>query len=176
MCACRRAQAGDAQKRGHTPDPDARALFAAGFVLLLTSLPADEFPPERVCALYRLRWQIELAIKRLKSLLGLGARPAKIPALARVWSGSTPSSFQRCSPRPTQTACVTPFPPPPRRTLSFWRLLQVIRRGLLAALLAPPSLAAWLRNAHDLAWHLTDPPRRRPCQTENPLIMLSWRL
>ncbi|MBV9681479.1 MAG: hypothetical protein JO046_06785, partial [Solirubrobacterales bacterium] len=28
---------------------------------------------------------IELAIKRLKSLLGLGALPAKSPALARVW-------------------------------------------------------------------------------------------
>jgi hypothetical protein len=73
----------DAQKRGRTPD--ARSLLAAGFVLLLTSLPAGEFPPERVCALYRLRWQIELAIKRLKSLLGLGALPAKSPALARVW-------------------------------------------------------------------------------------------
>jgi len=73
----------DAQKRGRTPD--ARSLLAAGFVLLLTSLPADAFPPERVCALYRLRWQIELAIKRLKSLLGLGALPAKSPALARVW-------------------------------------------------------------------------------------------
>lgn len=73
----------DAKKRGRTPD--ARSLLAAGFVLLLTSLPVDEFPPERVCALYRLRWQIERAIKRLKSLLGLGALPAKNPALARVW-------------------------------------------------------------------------------------------
>jgi hypothetical protein len=32
-----------------------------------------------------LRWQIEIAIKRLKSLLGLGALPAKNPALARAW-------------------------------------------------------------------------------------------
>jgi hypothetical protein len=36
----------DATKRGRTPDP--RSLAAAGFVLLLTSLPPDEFPPARV--------------------------------------------------------------------------------------------------------------------------------
>jgi Transposase DDE domain len=73
----------DATKRGRTPDP--RSLAAAGFVLLLTSLPAEGFPPARVLALYRLRWQVELAFKRLKSLLGLGALPAESPGLARAW-------------------------------------------------------------------------------------------
>jgi len=73
----------DAAKRGRTPDP--RSLKAAGFVLLLTSLPPAEFPPGRVLALYRLRWQVELAFKRLKSLLGLGALPAKSADLARAW-------------------------------------------------------------------------------------------
>jgi IS4 transposase len=73
----------DATKRGRTPDP--RSLAAAGFVLLLTSLPPDEFPPARVLALYRLRWRVELAFKRLKSLLGLGELPAASPGLARAW-------------------------------------------------------------------------------------------
>lgn len=73
----------DAAKRGRTPDP--RSLAAAGFVLLATSLPAEAFPPERVLALYRLRWQVELAFKRLKSLTGLGELPAKSPDLARAW-------------------------------------------------------------------------------------------
>lgn len=73
----------DAKKRGRTPD--ARSLLAAGFILLLTSLPAQSFPPLRVLALYRLRWQVELAFKRLKSLLGLGELPARSPELARAW-------------------------------------------------------------------------------------------
>ena len=73
----------DAKKRGKQPDP--RSLEAAEYVLLLTSLPADAFPPADVLALYRFRWQIELAFKRFKSLAGLDQLPAKKPALARAW-------------------------------------------------------------------------------------------
>ncbi len=73
----------DAKKRGKQLDP--RSLKAAKYILLLTSLPADAFPTADVLALYRLRWQIELAFKRMKSLAGLGALPAKKPALARAW-------------------------------------------------------------------------------------------
>ena len=47
----------------------AETLEAAGHVLLLTSLPEDEYSAEQVADCYRLRWQIELAFKRLKSLL-----------------------------------------------------------------------------------------------------------
>ncbi len=72
-----------AKKRGKKPDP--RSLEAARYILLLTSLPADPFPTAEVLALYRLRWQIELAFKRFKSLAGLDALPAKKPDLARAW-------------------------------------------------------------------------------------------
>ena len=73
----------DAKKRGKQPDP--RSLEAAKYVLLLTSLPADAFPPADILALYRFRWQIELAFKRFKSLAGLHQLPAKKPELARAW-------------------------------------------------------------------------------------------
>src|SRR6266852_4135880 len=73
----------DAKKRGKMPDP--RSLEAAKYILLLTSLPADTFPPADILALYRFRWQIELAFKRFKSLAGLDMLPAKKPALARAW-------------------------------------------------------------------------------------------
>jgi len=73
----------DASKRGKQPDP--RSLEAAKYILLLTSLPADTFPPTDILALYRLRWQIELAFKRFKSLAGLDMLPAKKPELARAW-------------------------------------------------------------------------------------------
>jgi hypothetical protein len=69
----------DARKRGKQPDP--RSLEAAKYILLLTSLPADAFPPADILALYRFRWQIELAFKRFKSLAGLDMLPAKKPWL-----------------------------------------------------------------------------------------------
>lgn len=62
-----------------------KTLSAAGCVLLLTSLDAASFPAADVLALYRLRWQIELVFKRLKSLLRLDDLPAKDPDLARSW-------------------------------------------------------------------------------------------
>jgi hypothetical protein len=73
----------DAKKRGKQPDP--RSLEAAKYILLLTSLPAATLPPADILALYRFRWQIELAFKRFKSLAGLDTLPAKKPELARTW-------------------------------------------------------------------------------------------
>ena len=73
----------DAKKRGKQPDP--RSLEAAKYILLLTSLPATVFPSTDILALYRFRWQIELAFKRFKTLAGLDMLPAKNPELARAW-------------------------------------------------------------------------------------------
>jgi hypothetical protein len=73
----------EAKKRSKQPDP--RSLEAAKYILLLTSLPATVFPPTDILALYRFRWQIELAFKRFKSLAGLDMLPAKNPELARAW-------------------------------------------------------------------------------------------
>jgi Transposase DDE domain len=72
-----------AKKRGKQPDP--RTLEAAKYILLLTSLRATVFPSADILALYRFRWQIELAFKRFKSLAGLDTLPAKTPELARAW-------------------------------------------------------------------------------------------
>lgn len=65
--------------------PDPRTLAAAEHMILITSLGSDAFPPERLCALYRVRWQVELAFKRLKSILRLDRLPAKDAGLARSW-------------------------------------------------------------------------------------------
>lgn len=80
--ACRRARRA-AAKAQHTPDP--RTLASAEHMILITSLSAGAFPPERLHHLYRVRWQIELAFKRLKSILRLDRLPAKSPGLAEAW-------------------------------------------------------------------------------------------
>jgi Transposase DDE domain len=111
----------DAKKRGKQPDP--RSLEAAKYILLLTSLPAETFPPADILALYRFRWQIELAFKRFKSLAGLDQLPAKKPELARAWiyarlivaiiaeqiAGQLPDSSP-CGPRKTSREPITLAP------------------------------------------------------------------
>jgi Transposase DDE domain len=61
------------------------AIEMAGYLMLLTSLPAETWPPLRVLASYRLRWQVELAFKRMKSLVGLEELRAKDASLAKAW-------------------------------------------------------------------------------------------
>jgi IS4 transposase len=62
-----------------------RTLEFAQFVLVLTSLDATVWQAAAVLELYRCRWQVELAFKRLKSLLQIGHLPKKDPADARAW-------------------------------------------------------------------------------------------
>ncbi len=68
-------------KKGRAVDP--RTLESAGYVFVLTSLPPDAASASQVLELYRFRWQIELAFKRMKSLLHLDELPARDPPLAR---------------------------------------------------------------------------------------------
>jgi hypothetical protein len=63
----------------------ADTLFAAGFVLLLSTLPATPWTTERVLGLYRIRWQIEWLIRRLKSYLHLDALRARDPEVAQTY-------------------------------------------------------------------------------------------
>jgi hypothetical protein len=66
-------------------NPSAQTLAVAGHVLLVTSLPEDTWPAERVLAAYRLRWQIELMFKRWKSIIGIDQLRANDPQLIRCW-------------------------------------------------------------------------------------------
>ena len=61
-----------------------KTVLAAGYLMLATSLPEDIAAAD-LCAVYRLRWQIELAFKRLKSLIGVDRLPTRTEAGGRSW-------------------------------------------------------------------------------------------
>lgn len=63
----------------------AQALEAARYVFVWTSLPPEEYGTQAVLELYRVRWLIEIAFKRMKSLFGLGQLPKRVDASARAW-------------------------------------------------------------------------------------------
>lgn len=68
----------------HQDKFDPRSLVAAGFVMLVTSLPG-EIPAEEIAAVYRLHWQVELAFKRLKSLIHIDRLPTRTKAGGLSW-------------------------------------------------------------------------------------------
>jgi IS4 transposase len=63
----------------------ADTLELSEYVLVLTNLEAEAWSAANILELYRCGWQIELAFKRLKSLLKLGHLPKKDPDSARAW-------------------------------------------------------------------------------------------
>ena len=72
-----------AKKRSRTVDP--RTLEAAGYIFVLTSVPAEQFSAAQVLEVYRFRWQIEMAFKRFKEILPLRRVPVKDPDLAKTY-------------------------------------------------------------------------------------------
>ncbi len=72
-----------AARKGKVLDP--RSLMAADFMILATSLPKSGYSAKAVLAAYRLRWQIELAFKRLKSLLHIDRLPTRTERGSRSW-------------------------------------------------------------------------------------------
>jgi len=64
---------------------DPRTLEAAGYTILLTNVEAAELSAEAGLELYRYRWQVELAFKRLKSLIDLDQLRAKEPAMVKTY-------------------------------------------------------------------------------------------
>lgn len=61
------------------------AVKLAEFVMVFTTVSAKELTTRDILELYRVRWQIELRFKHLKSLLGLGCLPKYDDASCRAW-------------------------------------------------------------------------------------------
>jgi len=81
--ATRKKLISEASRKQKTLDP--RSLVAAEFMIVGTSLPVEGYPAEELLAVYRLRWQIELAFKRLKSLLHIDKLPTFTEDASRSW-------------------------------------------------------------------------------------------
>lgn len=72
-----------ARKKGKTVS--AATLELAEYVFVLATPGLDDLTPEQILELYRVRWQVELGFKRLKSLFELGSAPNRDPTAVRSW-------------------------------------------------------------------------------------------
>jgi uncharacterized protein YegP (UPF0339 family) len=69
-------------RKGRQVRPE--TLEMAEYIMVLTTL-GEETSTVQVLELYRSRWQVELAFKRIKTLLGAGHVPKADPESARAW-------------------------------------------------------------------------------------------
>lgn len=74
---------GTAKRKQKEQQLQSKTVEAAGYVVVVTTL--NSLTAEEVLALYRHRWQVELAFKRMKSLLGLSRLRKKNPEGAKAW-------------------------------------------------------------------------------------------
>jgi hypothetical protein len=72
-----------ARKKGNVVRPD--TLELAEYIFVLATPGLDELSAMQVLELYRVRWQVELAFKRLKSLFDAGTAPNQDPEAVRSW-------------------------------------------------------------------------------------------
>jgi len=66
-------------------NPEDDTDFMNNFIVLATSILDPRISAKDILELYRLRWQIELYFKRLKSLMGLGDIPNKTEDHIKIW-------------------------------------------------------------------------------------------
>jgi hypothetical protein len=81
-------KAQEARKRLRREQGDevtAESLAMASFVVVFTTVPKNKLSAELVLELYGLRWQIELHIKRDKSIAGLDRLPNRRPDTVYTW-------------------------------------------------------------------------------------------
>jgi hypothetical protein len=136
-------------------------LLVAGFVLLVTNLPAAHWSPAQIAQLYRLRWQVELYFKRLKSILHLDRLRARDPKLARVYLLAKLLAALLLDRLSHIFLAHLPWQNDLHRPLSRWRLTALFWSNLLYLLNLPFfRLLSWQHPA-PLRRYLCNSPRKR---------------
>ena len=150
-----------AKKNGR--DPSEKALYLSEWVLVVTSLPPTLLGTEAIANLYRVRWQVELVIKRLKSLLQVDElRARKHSQLAELYlhgkllyAAVTAKIAQQRWPQATRTMDAP-------RQITDWRLWRSVADDMKAGF-----KACFPRNsrfADDYLKSVTERPRKRTLQ------------
>ena len=65
--------------------PGERAIENAKYIYLVTTAPAHLLTAKQAMATYRLRWQIELSFKTMKSAMRFAVLPNRLPETGRTW-------------------------------------------------------------------------------------------
>ncbi len=151
------------RKKGHTPSELSKLM--TGWVVLVTNLPPGLWPEEAVLGLYRLRWQVELVIKRAKSLLHLDQLRAQHPELVQVYLlGKVIGLLMLDHWTRQQVAQLAEWFEDTERPLSLWRWTALWADQLRAVVRGAFTLRVFLTALPKLKRYLHDRPRKRKQQ------------
>jgi hypothetical protein len=166
----RRRAKRQARRRGRTPR--AQTLFLSEWVLVLTTLPPEELGAEDILELYRIRWQVELVIKRYKSLLAAArVRAQQGSPLATVYLGGKllfavlveRRAIARLGNAWTQMLSV--------RQATWWRIWKLLAKEMTEAVLDTARWSAW--DWHAVLRTLAERKRKRQLQVV-PAAVADW--
>ena len=166
----RRRAKRQATRRGRTPRE--QTLFLSEWVIVLTTVPPEELAAAVILDLYRVRWQVELVIKRYKSLLAAACVRAKAGSPLAVvyllgkllWAVLIERrALSRLGNAWTQMRTA--------RRGTWWRVWKLLTKEFLAALW--DSLAWWTWDWEAVLGALTERPRKRQLQ-RIPAAVVAW--
>ena len=152
-----------AHKKKHTVDE--RTLLAAGFVLVLTNLAISSWLAQEVMDLYRLRWQVEMLIKRLKSVLVVDGLRAQSPDLAQTYLlGKLLGALLLDEMTGRIYACVPDDWDLQARPISPWRITALCHEAMKSLIRGSLTLSMIVNALPMLLRLMSDGPRKRPSQ------------
>ena len=141
-----------------------RRVELAKYQLIWTTLDVAHHSYRQILQLYRLRWQIELVFKRMKSILGLGHLPKHSDPAARAWLHAkllvvllVERLWERAQRPGLWGPCL-------QLRCSRWRETQYLFRVFVASLLPVGSLVETLRHWNRIARRLAETARGRTRQ------------
>lgn len=145
--------------------PDPQAVKLRGYITLLTNLDAECIDASLLVVLYALRWQIELAFKRYKSLLALDElharsdKTVRVEILAKLFWVLLVEAVMRVN---TALDAAHSEGRGSRLPVSLWRLTAISHLVALSWLLEGVA-AAWFRHVqeHGLPRSMSERKRKR---------------
>lgn len=149
----------EAEKKKATLDP--RTLEGLEYIMVLTTVEREVLDTSRILALYRLRWQIELEFKRLKSLLDLDELRTRDPDTVRAVVAAK-----------LLGALVIEELAAGADKGGDWSFTQLLATSLKQAILGMESVRKCLLAPRSVAEWLTEPPRKRQLQREATRALL----
>ena len=157
------------RQNSKSKNPTQETLYYAEWQMILTTVPPEILDTATVLALYGLRWQVELFIKRLKSLLNIDKlRCAEDSTLGQVWLYGKLLFTTLLMKRVDEKFAVVGIEPQKHRDATPWRFWKIIQQEIKSILLGA---LFWKKANYPAAEKvIKERPRRRKLQTLPPRL------